>query len=214
MSRFSSCSAALIILAASATAGCNTVDGKVDGMTVPVRGGFFVQEKGGAGDDDLLIVFATNVERPCDTTGELMDALDDADDADEAADAWAELLPEDFWEVRIVMRLDDVNRNLSGVTLSGVSWDEGLSEDGEAYAGITHYSGHVTEDVFMGQDTADVETWFSDGGDLKINQHTPGDRIQGNFETFAADPHDGAEAGVIRVRFDGQRCHEVEREMF
>ena len=115
------------------------------------------------------------------------------------------------------MRVPDKDDDLSGEDFKGVDWDEYLEDNDESYASITHYKQLLDEDYWSGdvEDYDDYyESWFSDGGDLKVKGHKPGDRISGKFETEAAETDDGDDAGEIVIRFDAPRCTGVEKYLF
>lgn len=195
-------------LIALTLSGCSVVEGRIDGTSVPTSSSFFIQDS--SSGDDLIIIFVSSLTNACAVIEELEEDMDNAEDLDDLEAAWADNVPEDFWETRILMRVDDVDDSLSGETFHGVGWDEGLGDSGETYAAVSHYTEHL--------DLSDIddwyEHWYSDRGTLDITMHQPDEHIVGAFDTSIADPGDGNSDGVVTIRFDARRCDGVERELF
>ena len=200
--------------------GCNSVTGKVDGQTIHAASSFFVQEADvfeEGSPDDLVTIFVSSMAASCRTVEDLADALEDSEDAEEASDAWRSIARRQFWELRIFVRTSDLDLDLGDTTLSGVAWDRELTERDQTYATIYHYKDWLDEGYWEAeQDPTNVyrDYWYSDEGDLEIGSHTPGDRITGSFDTVAADPETGEEAGDITISFDAYRCLGAERELY
>jgi hypothetical protein len=200
--------------------GCNSVTGKVDGVTIHAASSFFVQEADAFGDespDDLVTVFVSTMASSCRTVEDLADALTESDDAEEASDAWRSIARKKFWELRIFVRTSDVDLALGDTTVAGLTWDRDLTERDQTYASIYRYKDWLDEGYWeTEEDPANVyrDYWYSDEGELEIGSHTPGDRITGSFTTTAADPETGDEAGDITISFDAYRCVGAERELY
>ncbi|HHO51167.1 MAG TPA: hypothetical protein ENK18_09925 [Deltaproteobacteria bacterium] len=195
-----------------------SVKGEIDGDVPDLRGGYFVQDDElYEGGDGLIIVALSNVDTPCETDELVSEELEDADDPGDAEDIWETYMPEDFWVLELRMRVGDPDDDLSKKTLEGVSWDEDLTEDDETYGTFIHYTDFLDQEYFSGQanDLTDYrDAWFSDGGDLDISKHKPGETLSGIFVTEAAQTDDGDNDGDVEVRFSVERCKAMERYYF
>ncbi len=212
MSRFSILAAVLL-----AACGGTSVQGEIDGMSVPLDDAFFVQESGyfENGDDLVHVVMGGAGGDMCERYAELEELyedIEDDDDLDELTDWWAENLPEEFWQVDITLRLDDLDE--PDQELDGVSWGEGLGEDGEAYASFVHFLQPIDDDYWDNGDEDDYyENFATDGGDLELTGYSEGERISGRFQADVVDD-EGDEEGEVQINFSASRCTDVEKYYF
>lgn len=207
---------AVSALALSACVG-NNVQGKVDNDKVHVIDAVFIEQEDFYGSDGVILVELSELSDGCEAAGGFWDDLVGATDADVVATSWADHFPEEFWSLQIVIRVDDPDDDLGGEEFSGVDWDELPGDDDEVTASIYRYTDHLDEDYWTGayreyDDYFDL--WYSDGGDMKIHRHVPGERISGVFTTEAADADDGDDAGEITIHFNAVHCPDYEDAYF
>jgi hypothetical protein len=209
---------ATLMLAAGCLGGGTSIKGEIDGDEPVLVDGYFGQEDEIDPDtgDGLVILTLSDVPGACEAATLVWDEIEDAQNASDLEEAWEANLPEDFWEMTIVLRVSDPGDDQSGLLFEGVGWDEFLEKDEEAYATINHYKQHLDEDYWNGvADPTDyIDSWFTDGGDLEIKKHVPNELLKGTFVTEAADPADGDNEGDIEVKFSVDRCQGMERYLF
>ncbi len=216
MSRFSILAAVLL-----AACGGTSVQGEIDGETVGLDDAFFVQESGFYDDgDDLVHIVAGGAggdlcQRYVELE-ELYEDLEDGDDSDDIVAWWADNLPEDFWQVDIYLRLDDMGD--PDEELEGADWDEGLREDGEANGSFTHFLQPLDDDFWDGDVRIDdydeyYESYLSDGGDVQVTGFSEDERISGRFQTDVVD-WQGDSEGEVEVSFSATRCVDIEKYYF
>ncbi len=209
----------LFLLAlAQAASGCtNTIRGTVDGLELPaMQSAFVIESEDGYGEDGTLLVWMSSVADACNKAEAVLAGQDETDDPDALAALWSTHYPEDFWEVTVVLRTDDVNASLAGSTFEGVPWDEESRRPGQAFASFTHFLRPL--DAAFWDGTGEYERYqdlyYTDGGSLEIDVHAPGDRIGGYFDTAVADWDDGDAQGEVGIDFDAERCRATERVFF
>ncbi len=208
--------------------GCNSVSGKIDGQAVHVCSSFFVQETDAwedprdeepdADEDDEITIFVSSMPNACRMVEDLADALEDSDNAEEAADAWRSIARKRFWELRIYIRTSDVGADLGDAELTGLAWDAGPDDTDDTYVTYVHYKEWLDEAYWEVEEDPENhyrDFWYSDGGQLEITSHTPGDRIAGSFTANVADPNTGEPFGEeVTINFDASRCVGAERELY
>ena len=199
--------------------GGTSFSGEIDGDAPKLRNAYFIQEDNYyEGGDSQIAIIVSDLDDPC-VVDELLQAdLEDAgNDAGDLEEAWESNVPEDFWEFLLVVRVGDADDDLSKSVLEGVAWDEVTEKDEQVYGIITHYVDHLDEEYWLGyfNDLDDYgKFWYSDGGDLEIDKHKPGEMIKGRFISEAADPNDGDNEGDFTVDFKAERCKPMERYYF
>lgn len=204
------------VLCVAICAGCggSALRGKVDGDRVPVVDAFFVEDsRYFSSTDGLIGVTLSSVKQACEVGEAFWEDAEDETDPAELADLWEESFPADFWQIDLLIRVDDPGDDLGGVEYGGVDWDDYPSDDDEVTGVLTHYVELLDEDWFAGtyDDTSDYfDFWYTHEGDLKITGHKPGERIAGVFDTIAAETDDGDEVGEIQIRFRAERCRGME----
>ena len=207
-----------IALCVALLSGCGvSVRGEIDGETPRLRDAYFVQEDGVfEGGDGLIQVVISEVPNACETDVALWEELVEADDAEDLEEIWETYMPEDFWSFDLYLRVGDPSDSLAGEVVEGVGWDNGLDDDGQMYAFITHFTDLLDQEFWAGlEDDEDYfDQWYSDGGDLEIRSHNPDDKIAATFTTEAAQIDDGDNDGDVTVRFSAKRCAPMERYLF
>ena len=189
---------------------CNSVSGDIDTYKVNINTAVFVEDEEAYGNDGsiqiLLASHGLSCEEWYDFTDDFWDQVQ-ALDFEDAEDEWKEALPEDFWELTIVMRVDDIDQKQRGLEYTGVDWDDPIADDDEAKIHVSHYTDYPdADDIF--DDIADH--YVSDEGILQVTGHSPGEHIKGNFKTTVKDL-DGDTEGEITVRFNADRCEQLEK---
>jgi hypothetical protein len=212
----------LVVLMAS---GCVGVSGTIDDQRVPAASTFFIQEDDVAeGEDDLLTIFVTSLHCGCSAVDRIGDALEDGSTPQEDAQGWASAAKRDFWELRIHLRLEDLGADLDDLEFDGLTWDQLSTAPNDSWVSFRHYKEFLDEDYWQRlEDDPDADPdpdgeyldwWYSDGGTLSIDAHTPGSRVTGTFSTPVSDPFDGTVDGEVEISFDARRCVAAERELY
>lgn len=212
------------ILAAAMLAACGggtSVQGEVDGLGIDLDDAYFVQESGyfDNGDDLVHIVTGGAGGDLCEMMTDYQELLEDADEDDDFDDLgawWEENLPEDFWQVEVQLRLDDLDE--PDEELDGAEWDKGLREDGEANGSLVHFVQPLDEDFWEGDVRGDdiddyYETFYTDGGSLEVTGFDEGEHISGRFHADVVD-NEGDDEGEIEIRFSATRCIAIEKYYF
>ncbi len=191
---------------------CNSVRGSVDGDNVPsLPTAFFVEDDEYFGNDGVIRVFLSSADLGCEGYDDLYEDLDDEAqqlDVEGYADVWRDRLPEDFWEINVIFRVNDIDDKQSSVDFDAQDWDDGLGEDDEASFFITHftdYPGDTWTTV-----TPDSKSYSNDRGTVSVRRHKPGDFISGFFDAEVVDAGDGDSEGEARVNFSASRCSAME----
>ncbi|MCB9794191.1 MAG: hypothetical protein H6741_15860 [Alphaproteobacteria bacterium] len=211
--------ATLLALGLTALTACTQISGTIDGEEVDYLHGAYVEDDNYFGDDGLILIYLAQFEEPCAVYTEFLDDFNDADSPQERAEAWQDNLPEEFWELQIWLRVDDVDAELGGAEFSGVDWDDAVEEDDEAAILGRRYKDHPSEGSFAwwggftGESTDWFETYRSDDGQVKVQGHDPGESIRGRYDTRMVDA-DGDQEGEVTVRFNAQRCRDAEDYIF
>jgi hypothetical protein len=200
-----------------------SIEGELDGERPELVDGFFVHATETWDDEDLIVVVLSSFEDSCEAMAELKEAQEDADEisdpetwAEAWAEAWEEHMPDEFWQIEIVMRIEDDGDSLGGQELDGVAWDEDLEETGEAFAVVrNHHQPFDFEYVFDDADREDYYAlYYSDRGELQIEEHDPNDSLSGTFSfevvEIEEDEDNPDEAGEVEVHFEVERCSDSE----
>ena len=204
---------ALSVLAASTA--CSSVNGTVDGETTPITSTYMLQDDDYFGNDGVILLVLSGGGLNCEQMDNLLEELEDADDNDEKADLWADYLPQDFWEWRITLRVDDVDDDLGGDEIEGTEWTDLVNEDDQLSAMAIHYTDWPDDDSFSwwgwvtGDATDYYEVYRSDEGVARISGHNPNESIRGSFETEMVDG-DGDDEGEVSINFSTSRCSPLE----
>lgn len=208
----------LLIVTGQTLTGCtNVVSGSVDGVTLPkMQSAFYIESEDGYGEDGTVLVWMSSIEDACEKTEIVLAAQDATDEPTDLAAAWSLVYPEDFWEVTVVLRTDDVNDTAAGDRFIGASWDGENEASGSAFANLTHFLRPHDEAFWAGVGEYEryQDLYYTDGGELDIDIHVPGDRIAGYFDADVADWDDGDVQGEVGINFDARRCRGVERVFF
>lgn len=210
----------LLVLAAAC--GGNSVKGDIAGTPVEIKSGYFAQEdEVFPGGDGAIYIRLSSLEDSCEADVAFNDAAEEADDASDLEEIWKTSLPEDFWLVDLVLRVGDPDDDLVGKIFDGVAWDEVTEKDDQVYGIVTHYTSFLDEEYWnalLGGPAVDLEDYqegfFTDGGDLEITSHSPGENIKGSFATEAATTDDGDTEGQIEIQFSVPRCAEMDQYLF
>lgn len=205
---------AACLLAAS---GCAPVKGELDGAPVDVQSVLFTQETRyyDNGDGEVQVWLA-GLEDPCSLYEAYYEAEKEAVDAGDLADVWAAYMPEEFWFVRLTLRLEDPRSDQEGTVLQGVDWNESVTDALEVQGDLYHYVDHLDEDFFLGLTDAKPyrDHYASDRGELEVTGHEVDESLAGVFHTTAYDAADGEEEDEIRIRFRADRCRGVEKYLY
>ena len=200
------------MLGLMALAACNGVRGDIDGQSVPsMPTAFFVESDDYYGNDGAIQIFLSSVDLGCDGYEDMNEDLeDDANsvDIEGYVDTWTDNLPEDFWQVQISLRVDDVDDPQGSIDFDAQDWDDGLADDDEGKLWVTHYTDYPEAswpDIF--DDISDI--YVGDRGELAIRRHSPGERISGYFDAPMVDL-DGDDEGEARVNFSASYCRGME----
>ena len=196
----------LVLLAAL---GCNSVSGKIDEHAVSVHTAAMMEYELDGADDYIVIAMASHgmdCEEWADFNDDFWDEVTDLD-FEGAEELWEEKLPEDWWQIIIRMRVDDVDDRADKVDYDPVDWDDGLSEDGDTKIFASHYTEWIDKDEYdtWGPD----QDYAGDEGSLKIKSHKPGGKISGTYKTMMVDD-DGDDEGQVTVRFSADHCESLE----
>jgi hypothetical protein len=196
----------LVLLAAL---GCNSVSGKIDENSVSINTSAMMEYEVDGGDDYIVVALASHgldCEEWADFYDDFNDKLFDDLDLEDAEDLWEETLPEDFWQVVIRLRADDVDDRADKVDWDPEDWDDGLSDDGDA----SIFASHTTEWWDKDEPLADIsDDYRGDRGSLKIGSHKPSGKISGTYKTMMVDG-DGDDEGQVTVRFSADHCSSLE----
>lgn len=199
--------------------GCTHVYGTIDGEEVPVSSTFYAESERYFGNDGLIVVYLGYAEGGCEMMSAFLEDMDDADGGSERVDVWEEYMPEDFWDIRLMIRVDDPDDEMAGVQLDGADWDTILGDDDEISVTARHYTDYPTENSFTwwGWVTGEVadyyDTYVSDDGEGEINAYDPGAHIRGSFSTEMVD-EDGDSEGEVTYNFSANRCRDIEDYVF
>ena len=200
----------LMSLLAVAACTPNAIKGEIEGEKPKFADAIFIDRDDVYGEGDGIIqVYMTSYPDACETLTGYLEDLEDEDDPDGAADSFRERFPEEMWLVELGLRVDDPDADLKDTELDGVDWDEWLEEEDEAYGVVLQYTDHLDEDCFAGGECDAVETWVTDGGEMVIERHEPGERLIGEFETTLVEG-EGDEEGEISILFDAVQCEDLE----
>ncbi len=200
-------------------AACNSVSGAVDGDDVPrLATSFYVENDDAYENDGAIMVVMSSADLGCEGYADAWEDLEDelaASDLDGFIDLWEEVFPEDFWEVRILLRVDDVDDSAARIDFDAQDWDDGLGDDDEAGMWMYHYTEYpdvslLDFDFSLLEDSRD--TYLSDEGSVAVRRHKPGEFISGYFDAPMVDL-DGDDEGEARVSFSSQRCTAMEDEL-
>jgi hypothetical protein len=213
----------LVSLALASACGGPRIRGTIDGRSVDLVDGYFVQaasydfgtgttDEGGT--DSLMYVVLTDFAEACATAIQVEEGLAAAASPQEAADAWSALPPE-FWEITLVLRVGDPDDDQSGLVLDGLGRGQRLDERDEAFGTLVAHDEPFDVAWWGGAGAPEdyFEQWTTDGGELTVNRHTPGEALAGRFDTEAATL-DGTEVGDLIIRFSVDRCAGMERFFF
>jgi len=204
------------MLAILTLAACNSVRGAIDGDDVPgLATSFFVENDDAYDNDGAILVVLSSVDLGCEGYADAREDLEDeinALDVDGFIELWEETFPEDFWEVYIQFRVDDVDDSAARIDFDAQDWDDGLSEDDDAGMFMHHYTEYPDWSLFnldfnLLADARD--TYISDEGTVAVRRHKPGELISGYFDAPMVDL-DGDDEGEARVSFSAQRCTAME----
>ncbi len=216
----------LLTAAAVLLMGCNSVSATVDGASAEgIQSAFFIEEDGYYGSDGIIQIYLTTISDGCTTYESYHDEINDLDWldlanlAEEYEEIWTEHFPETMEETLIKIRVDDPDDSIAGLDYKGVDWNDGLQDDDETKASYTRVYQALDDDFWenslFGGDTDDyLESWVSDDGDLSVAAHTVNESIRGTFTTSFAETDDGDDEGDATIRFNAERCQELESEIF
>ncbi len=198
---------ALLLLFA---AGCasNRARGPIDGVEIDVKSALFFSQSEALGEDGLVTVILSDLKDSCQDYGYYIEATKDMEAADDLAGAWAAIFPPDFWEIAIIMRVEDPAVPLDGAHVTGLDWDETLEERNHGFATFVHNKTFRDSAYFDGTGpTSDyLDDYLSRGGRIEVDKHLPGSMIRGNFGTEVVDAEDGEHVGLVRMNFKAPFC--------
>jgi hypothetical protein len=199
-----------------------SIEGDLDGEQPKLVDGFFFHADAGWRNDEGIVVVLSSFPDSCGALSELfaeIDVLLSVEDpetrAEEMADAWEDLLPDEFWQIEITMRIGDDGDSLEGEEIDGVGWGDGLGEAGEAEVVLIEQKKPFDFDYFFDDvewdEMDDYYTeYLSDGGDLQIEEHDPSDSMSGTFSFEAGEDSDDPDEFELEVHFEVERCSDIE----
>jgi fermentation-respiration switch protein FrsA (DUF1100 family) len=186
----------------------------VGGFPVELKESIYIQQaESGPG---AVRVFLTGVPDACATFTGVNADLAEADSPSAAGEAWAAWLPPEHWTVTTTMMVEELSADLTGAEFQGTAWNEPASEPGQVSATFVRYWQTLDQAYWGGSGASEeyVSTWWSDGGAGAFDGARVGESLRGEFETTAADTLDGTAAGDVTLRFDADRCPELEALLF
>jgi len=194
--------------------GCGSrIKGEIDGEKIDIQSAFFVQleEVDTDSGDGLIVVYLTSIEDGCDVAVSYSEDLLSVRQPEDEADAWADAFPEEWWSLSLIIRVSDPGdeEDVEGGEYEGIDWDEELEDDEEVQGLIAHYTDHLDSQYFSGQSQADVDYYYSDGGEMSVSKFSDEDAIKGSFETTAVDDQ-GDDEGEITIHFNATWCDDLQ----
>ena len=200
------------LLLAIALIGCSKsrIRGVVANQEIPVKSTFFFAQDGVYGDDSLLGIVLSSLTDGCADYGYYFTASRDLSSPEQLSSAWGAVFPREFWEVGILLRTGPPSDVMTGQNMDGVPWDAPLNERGTATGEVVH---HVkSRDGAYWDGTADAAEYFTDyqfnGGNLWVDSHAPGQRIQGTYTVSTVE--EGDARGVLEIGFNAVFCPEAD----
>ena len=205
-------------LAATMLTGCSSlgqsVSGTINGDSVSARTASLIQRSNDQ-DDTILIVMSAAT---CEEQAELYDAFDDPSlSALDLVDAWNDTFPAKWWKLYMRFDVADASRSLEGHVAPGYDRN-GSSVDGDVKGRFMQYQKAVDEayledNLSSEQRDAYYKRWSSHQGSLTIEEHTPGERMQGEFTTSVVDSGEfngSNTVGELTIQFSAERCPELD----
>ena len=177
---------------------CDDARGRLGDASVSLRAGMFTTDSERFGELGALGVLASG-GGDCEQYAALDDALAAAEASGGYAGAWQDLMPGDFWELRLLIVTD--GEHTTDLTLN--PWDAAPTELGQARAELIHYTQTPTDADWSGGDGW-AEAWINDGGALTLETTRDGS-LRGMLEATFVDGT-GRGEDTLRVRIDAEPC--------
>lgn len=192
------------------------VRGEIDGQTVEIGSVLFLQETQyyETGDGEIQ-VWLTGVEDACQVMEGYTEDLRETADAGDRAALWQDTMPEDFWAITLLLRVDDPRGDLEDLELAGTDWGQPTTGADEVQGLIMHYEEWLDEDFYQGTTTGQdyMSQFFTDNGTLTIRRNTPDEEISATFEARVVNA-EGEEEGEVTMDFTAPRCRGLEKYFY
>lgn len=200
--------ALLAIAALGSACSSDRVIGAVGDEEIPVRTAMFSEHPEAFGEDGLIFVVLTELPDACASYSWFQSKAEATDDPEELAAAWAQVFPERFWEVVVVLRVADPAYSLEGLTLTGLRWDDLLELRNHWFARFTRHTAHRDAAWFDGEGATEdyLDEFLSHEGSLRMKRHEPGERLKILGQTLVVETESETPQGLVKLRFDAEPC--------
>lgn len=183
----------------------------------------FAQQVAFFDDGDDLVVVRLGPAGLCETstaTEEAFNALFAApylteEDVQNYVETWRANFAPDFWQLQLFLRVSAAADPLGGAVLEGTSWDLPLTATDLVAGQISHYVAHPEFADLVGANFDYVQEFATDGGELRVTGHVPGQSLAARFGPFDSVDGDGVDEGsALRLTFTAARCPSWEAARF